>query len=121
MSNALTNKNIKPFEGIKLRYRVMGFDRYNMIATAHKNMEGNWFVRWEDGRFSESGSCSGVTDNEIHSCWEVVSSPSASENSSCSTNLKERNMAPDATICYNCNGKLKEPYPGLKHCPKCEP
>jgi hypothetical protein len=35
--------------------------------------------------------------------------------------LKTANSNPSATNCVKCGSKLKEPYPGLKHCPKCEP
>lgn len=36
-------------------------------------------------------------------------------------NLKTANMRPNATECAACGSLLKEPWPRLKHCPKCEP
>jgi hypothetical protein len=38
-----------------------------------------------------------------------------------SVDLKTANSVSSATNCISCGGQLKEPYPGLKHCPKCEP
>ena len=35
--------------------------------------------------------------------------------------LRTLNSAPLATCCARCGTGLKEPYPGLKHCPVCEP
>ena len=35
--------------------------------------------------------------------------------------LKTVNSVSSATNCASCGGQLKEPYPGLKHCSKCEP
>jgi hypothetical protein len=45
------------------------------------------------------------------------------DNTSVSTSqevLKVKNSSPEATKCASCGGKLKEPYPGIKLCPKCE-
>ena len=37
------------------------------------------------------------------------------------SDLKVANSAIDAISCASCGGQLKVPYPGIKHCPKCEP
>lgn len=34
--------------------------------------------------------------------------------------LKTENSKPERTKCFSCSGELKEPYPGIKFCPKCE-
>jgi len=38
-----------------------------------------------------------------------------------SVSLRVANSSPDAVSCASCGGQLKVPYPGIKHCPKCEP
>lgn len=116
------NKDIKPFEGMKLRYiRARPGDyHYHKTATVHKNVNGLWFVEWEDGTNSGNGGCSGVVDEDIFTCWELAPYEVVNILSKTRT-LKERNMASDATTCHSCHGKLSEPYPGLKHCPKCKP
>jgi hypothetical protein len=35
--------------------------------------------------------------------------------------LRIANMGAAARFCVACGSPLREPYPGLKHCPKCEP
>lgn len=104
---------------MKLRYRGYGYT-HGRKATAHKNPFGQWFVKWENGRESESGVSSGVEDAGVHACWDVLDQDLPKEEDN-TTPLKERNMAPKATVCCKCGGKLREPYPGLKHCPVCEP
>ena len=90
-------------------------------ATARREPDGRWHVVWHDGEntVSNSGPISGVEDGKISSIWIIVDEGQIAKPDSGS--LKVANSRPDAKACASCGGLLKEPWPGLKHCPKCEP
>jgi hypothetical protein len=74
----------------------------------------------KDGRLSFSPTNVGTyvaPDNPIE--FELIEITSNSN--SLQINLKQLNSSPSSFNCASCGAQLKEPYPGLKHCPKCEP
>lgn len=50
--------------------------------------------------------------------WQVLTNTNLRDTNP--STLKELNSKPEATNCASCNHKLKEPYPFIKFCPKCE-
>jgi len=71
-------------------------DGYRVIAWCCWNKHAGWL---EDGTLIKNG------EETIQIIYD----------------LKTLNSSPSAHNCAKCNGQLKEPYPRLKHCPKCEP
>lgn len=111
------NKDIKPYENMRLKYIGNHNFLKGEVAIAHRNNDGSWYVVWSDNQQSVSGSTSGVEDDGVHDCWEVLDN-NVSKNA---VDIKSINMKPESLTCFLCGENLKEPYPGLKHCPKCEP
>lgn len=115
-------QNIKPYVGMRLKFKSEGGNKLNgYMATVDKDSDG-WFVRWDfSGSNSMTGPASGIEDDRISNCWEVIEEEN--KNSNKPIDLKALNTKFGATHCAACGGELRIPS-GLssiyQYCPKCE-
>lgn len=118
---ALDYQNIKPYVGMRLKYKWEGSSSNGETVVVGKDSSG-WFVCWDySGHNSLSGGFSGIEDDRISTCWEIIGEEN--KNSNKPINLKILNTKLGATHCAACGGELRIPG-GLssiyQYCPKCE-
>ena len=111
---------MKPYEGMRLRYKSKQSGLDGLVAIARKDANGRWYAEWVDNQWgsrSASGSGSGIDDDGLAPCWEPADAMGTAPTRP--SDLKGRNTAPDATICAHCGERLRDPMPWLpclKHC-----